>query len=130
MMLGTIGGRVVKCILLGGTIALGADIMYSLQKKSVMLAQVLWSIWIFWVWLVICFGVCRGDIRMGYWAAAALGAVLWRGTVSRLFRPVILAFGRKIWTIIGMPVKLSKIILKKINFFKKNSFQREENGLQ
>lgn len=130
MIPGTIGGRVVQCILLGGAIGLGADVVYPLQKKAAMLAQMLWSTWILWVWLVICFGVCRGDIRLGYWAAAALGAALWRGTASRLIRPVFLRIGRKIRTIIGLPVKLSKFILKKINFFKKNSFQREENGLQ
>ena len=60
-------------------------------------------------WLVLSFGVCRGDIRLGYTAAIGLGAVAFDRGPGRLFRGPF----RWFWGLVGRCFRLF------INFFQK-----------
>ena len=52
---------------------------------------------LYWAWLWLNFGVCRGDIRLGCNAGLAFGIFLWELTLGRLLRPVFRLF----WCCIG-----------------------------
>lgn len=43
-------------------------------------------------WVYLCFGVCAGDIRLGYVVGAMLCAVGWEATLGRLLNPVFRLF--------------------------------------
>ena len=60
-------------------------------------------------WLVLSFGVCRGDIRLGYTAAIGLGAAAFDRGPGRLFRGPF----RWFWGLVG------RWFLLFINFFQK-----------
>lgn len=119
---GLMAWRLGRCILLGAAVGVGADLLFPLRRRSCLLADVLWGGWILWIWLVISFCICRGDIRMGYSAAAFLGALGWRLAVSPVLRPVLNGIWELAAGFFGMPVKLSKIILKKTKKFLKKLF--------
>ena len=51
----------------------------------------------FWGWLVLCFGICRGDIRPGCTAGLFAGGLLWEWSIGRALRPVFSGF----WKFVG-----------------------------
>ena len=62
----------------------------------------------FRIWLELAFGICLGDIRIGYLAGLLAGALLWELTLGRLLRPVFFGFNRslvEIWGIFTLPAK-------------------------
>lgn len=132
--MGLISGDVMKTatisMLLGMTVGALSDITAPVRRKNPMLTDLLLCIWIVWIWLVIAFEICAGDLRAGCCVAAAIGAFAWRRWISSAFRPV----SAKIWAWIGngfgIIVKPIKYLWKKINFFEKNSFQQKKNRLQ
>ncbi len=78
-------------------------------------------------WLQVGFGICGGDLRLGYLAGLPLGAILWECTAGRLLRPAISRFWKILGAILGFPLGLSKKILKKKQKnCKKHLFNREE----
>ena len=119
-------GRIGKCILLGAAVGLGSDLVFPLRRKAAMLADLMWSAWICWCWVVVCFGVCQGDIRLGYCAAAALGALGWRLTLSRGCRGIFLQIWSGLGWLFALPGKMCEVFLKKIKIFRKKLFPTEE----
>lgn len=72
-----------------------------------------------WAWIYLSFGVCRGDIRLGYSSGLLLGGVLWEMSAGRLLRPVFRVFWEiphRILTLIFLPLKK---FLKKVGKFLK-----------
>lgn len=47
---------------------------------------------VFAVWIYLAFGICGGDIRIGFTLALAAGAIVWCSTLGKLFRPLFSLF--------------------------------------
>lgn len=98
---------------LGALLGLYYGFLRPLRPRLTTLSDLLFVPALFWVWLYLNFGVCLGDIRMGYNAGLLLGGVLFDVTLGRLLRPVF----RKFWQLIGYPVqKFFKKAAKIANF--------------
>lgn len=67
------------------------------------------------VWLVLGFGVFRGDLRPGLFLGLPLGVLLWEWGPGALLRPVWRGFWGCVWKILGA---FSRVRKKVWNFFK------------
>ena len=114
--------RLGRCVLLGATVGLMSDLTAPLRRRAAFLADGIWGLWILGIWLTVSFSVCRGDVRLGYSAAAFAGALGWRWSVSSLLRPVFFRLWERAERFFLLPVKLSKILLKKTKNFRKKLF--------
>ena len=65
-----------------------------LRPKHTLLADSLFLLVLFWAWLYQGFGVCRGDLRLGYYAGFPLGILVWHHTLGRLLSPIFILFWR------------------------------------
>ena len=68
-------------------------------------------------WLYLGFGICEGDLRLGYFAGLFAGGFLWEMTVGRLLRPVFFAFWKVFFRIWDFPRYVIRIFFKKHGFF-------------
>lgn len=75
-----------------------------------------------WSWLVLSFGICHGDLRLGYSAGLAIGAFFWELTVGKLLRPVFWGFWRLVGKILVTPWRLLRKIFQKTGVFVKKLF--------
>ena len=76
------------------------------------------------------FGVCGGDLRLGYWAGLLGGAFLWEGTLGRLLRPFFARFWHIVGRIFSFPRRLIKKITKKLVVFRKKYLHLGKNRVQ
>lgn len=102
---------------------IGLGVIYSflrpLRPKRTALADGIFLLAFFLVWLELGFRVCRGDLRFGYSAGLPIGIFLWEWTLGKLMRPVFFGFWRVIRILFGwilFPVK--KFFQKNGHFFK------------
>ena len=91
-------------------IGAGSGLLYGFLRpfRPRWLGDLLFVSGFFYGWLVLSFGVCRGDIRLGCCSGLFIGWWLCDRTVGRLFAPLF----RKFWQLIAfflLPIK---------NFFK------------
>ena len=63
-------------VAIGGLAGLGTDVLDRPRQRFGILADCVLSIWLVWLWAVLYFDVCSGDLRMGFCASAFAGAVL------------------------------------------------------
>ena len=61
------------------------------------------------VWVYVSFGICGGDLRMGYLMGGTAGAWLWRRGPGRLLTPVFRAF----WRFLGKILRAFLLPLKR-----------------
>ena len=61
-----------------------------LRPRHTVLSDLLFLPAAFYAWLVLGFGICRGDLRLGCCSGLVLGAVAWDITLGHLLRPVLL----------------------------------------
>ena len=66
-------------------------------------------------WIYHSFGICLGDIRLGYLAGLLLGIVAGALSLGKVLQPVFGLF----WKIVGFPWRLMKKISKKLKKFAK-----------
>lgn len=125
-----VAARVVHCLVLGATVGVLSDLLLPLRRRLCVVRDLLLSLWLFRCWLVSCFSVCHGDIRLGYWGAVCLGALLWRVGLSPLTRAFLCRLAGKIEKQCAPILSLGKKISQNMNFFRKNTFQRKKNRLQ
>ena len=107
--------RFVQACLLGGGLGLVYGFLRPLRPRFTALADGIFLIAMLWVWLYLGFAICRGDLRLGYTAGLAVGAVVFDRTAGIWIRPVFWGFWRglgSIWGWLTQPVK---------NFFKKSA---------
>jgi hypothetical protein len=101
----------------GAGLGLFYGFLRPLRRKSNWLADLIFVIAAFFGWLYVGFGICRGDLRMAYFAGMALGGFGWEMTVGKLLRPVFFGFWqgiRKILAVIAFPMKKIFEITRKI----------------
>ena len=96
--------------LLGCGLGLYYGFLRPLRPKWTGLSDLLFLLGGFWTWLYMGFGVCRGDLRLGYTAGLVAGGFLWECTVGRWLRPVFRAF----W---DMAARIFRILLWPGTFF-------------
>lgn len=65
-----------------------------LRPRHTLLSDFLFLPAAFYAWLVVGFGICLGDLRLGCCSGLLLGAVVWDATCGRLLRPVFAWFWR------------------------------------
>lgn len=107
----------ISC-LLGLLLGVVYGFLRPLRPKHTVIADGLFLLFLIWAWLYHGFAVCRGDLRLGYYAGFPIGAVLWCKTLGRLFSPVFILFWKGIGGIFHGLTFPFKIIYKKIkNFF-------------
>lgn len=125
-----VAARVLRCLVLGATVGVLSDLLLPLRRRLAVVRDLVLSVWLCRCWLVICFSLCHGDIRLGYWAAACLGALLWRVGLSPLIRGFLVQSEGKMKKQCAPILSRSKKISQNMNFFRKNTFQRKKNRLQ
>ena len=71
----------IACLL-----GVGLGILYGflrpLRGRLTPLADLVFVVAAFWAWLQLCFGVCRGDIRLGCCMGLPAGIFCWELTVG------------------------------------------------
>ena len=96
-------------LLLGMGLGLVYGFLRPLRRRHRAVPDLIFVAAAMYAWLVLSFGVCAGDIRLGTTAALPVGLVLWEWTVGRLLRPIFFLF----WRVILFPFqKIIQIFLK------------------
>ena len=84
------------------------------------LGDLLFVFFFFRTWIYLMFGLCGGDLRMGYTLALLTGVFLWEGTFGRFLRPLFSSFWKGFAEVFSFLWQPFKNILKKagnlINF--------------
>lgn len=111
---GEAAGRFAAACLLG--LALGAvyGFLRPLRPRHTLLSDSLFLLAAAWAWGYLGFGICLGDLRLGYTAGLFLGAVAFEQTLGRLLRPVFQGFWRGLGRAGGAILAPAKKIFKKI----------------
>ena len=115
-----VAGRFAAVCLLG----LGLGAVYGFlrppRQRHAHLADGIFLVFFTWAWLWAGFGICQGDLRLGYTMGLFLGIFAWELTAGRLLRPAIDLLWRGIWKILGFPGKVFAKIFQ--TFFLRQSF--------
>ena len=77
-----------------------------LRRRRAALGDLIFIVAAFWAWLQLSFGICRGDIRMGYTAAPLLGLWAFDRVLGRYLQPIFRFFW-KILSILSSTRKVS-----------------------
>lgn len=118
--------RLVCALTLGAALGLLYGFLRPLRPKHTVLADGLFLLGVFWVWLYYNFALCGGDIRLGCCGGLLAGGLAWERTAGRWLRPVFWWFWLKIqalWRLTLFPVK-------KFSGLAKILFASAKNGLQ
>ena len=111
--------RITGCFLVGLLLGPLTDALRPFHRRFPWLTQIGISAGFFAGWLYCGFGLCRSDLRLGYYLAILAGFALWEGCFGR---SVTALFG-KLWHIAAKPLLVS---LKIFQNFKKFLFSRGE----
>ena len=105
--------RFVKLLLVGAALGLFYGALGPLRRRHPHWADLLFLPPLFYGWLYGSFAICRGDIRVAYTAAMALGAIGWCLTAGRGLAPVFDA----LWHLAGRICRLLTLPVKKFFIF-------------
>ena len=112
--------------LIGAALGLCYGFLRPLRPKYTALSDLVFLLALFWGWLYLAFGVCRGAFRLPYLAGMALGGFCWELLPGRFLRSIFSTFWKilsQIWHFVLYPCKKICEILKKM-------IASGENGLQ
>ena len=87
--------RFCHACLLGIGLGLWYDFLRPLRHRHPWLGDGILLLGIGWVWLILGFGICDGDLRLGYDSGLLWGGLLWEWAVGRHLRRFFPGFGRK-----------------------------------
>ena len=107
---GLVWNRLAGCFLAGVLLGPAADLFRSLHRRLPVLTQLVIGTEFFLCWLWLGFGLCRGDLRIGYLLGTAAGFCFWEwyfGTCTGAF------FG-KLWHAAAIPLKFCLKFFHKI----------------
>jgi hypothetical protein len=114
--------RLICSILLGACLGIFYGFLRPPGQRHRSLADLVFSLGALWVWIYICFAVCRGDIRTIYLMGMVLGILLWEATFGRWLRPVF--FG--LWRFLAAVFRFLLFPWKKFLYFSKILFASVE----
>ena len=80
--------RFVCSCLLGAALGGYYEFLRPLRPRHTLAADGLYVLGAVWVWLILSFRVCEGDLRLGYTAGLAVGAVGFSRAVGTGLGPV------------------------------------------
>ena len=87
-------------------LGMGLGVIYGflrpLRPRLTVLADLLFLVCFGMAWTYLGFGICQGDLRIGYFAGLPIGILLWDQTAGRLLRPVFSGFWRLVRKILGV----------------------------
>ncbi|MBR6596216.1 MAG: spore cortex biosynthesis protein YabQ [Oscillospiraceae bacterium] len=109
--------RVLRALALGAQLGAVYGFLRPLRPRHTTLSDLIFVLIFGWAWLYLAFGICGGDLRVGYLAAMVLGALILDRTAGKLLRPVFSGFWklwRKIWGKLLLPGKKFFIFSKKL----------------
>ena len=124
--------QALQCLGWSCLFGVGLGIVYGFLRplRPRVLSDVLFLICTGWAALQLGFGICGGDLRLGYAAGMLTAGVVWDVTAGRYLRPV----WQRFWLLlargvgyIGIPMQK---ILKKLKKMKNFSLHTEKNRLQ
>ena len=72
--------RFVCCCLLGAALGVYYEFLRPLRPRHTLAADALFLTGCVWVWLIMSFRVCRGDLRLGYSVGLLAGGIVWDRT--------------------------------------------------
>jgi len=90
-------GRFASGALLGLCLGIYWDFLKPLGRKHPHLCDWLFLPALVWAWLELGFGICGGDLRLGYTAALGVGWAAWELTLGRLLTAAVEA----VWGFLG-----------------------------
>ena len=122
----TAGFRLLCSCLLGGALGLYYGFLRPLRRRHQGLADGLFLLGAVWVWLYQSFGICGGDLRLGYFLGLLAGGLLWERTAGRVLRPVFSGF----WGGLAKAGRLAVLPLKNFRILQKFCLHLGKNGLQ
>lgn len=117
--------RFVCCCLLGAALGVYYEFLRPLRPRYTLAADTLFLTGCGWVWLLMSFRVCRGDLRLGYSAGLLAGGIGWDLVFGSLIAPVFPDSGNssgQSWA--------SRCCRQKFSEFAKILFASAKNGLQ
>lgn len=101
-------------LLLGAGLGLVYGFLTPLRPRWTGLADGIFVLALLWGWLVLSFGVCRGDVRLSYTVSLFLGVWAFHRTAGRLLMPLFRGFWRGIGAIFRGIVYPARKFFKKI----------------
>ena len=107
---GLVWNRLALCFLAGVLLGPAADLFRPLHRRFPVLTQLMIGTEFFLCWLWLGFGLCRGDLRIGYLLGTAAGFFVWEWSFSTCTE----AFFGKLWHAAAIPMKFCLKIFHKI----------------
>ena len=99
----TAGANLAAACLLGALSGLVYGFLRPLRRRSAWAADSIFVLFTFLVWLYLGFGICGGDLRLGYWMGLLTGGFLWEMTAGRLLQPVFSGFWKCLFLLVDIP---------------------------
>ncbi len=90
--------RFLTGLVLGCALGVIYGFLRPARKKKTLWADLVFGGFALWIYAHYGFGVCRGDLRMGYLVAPILGAFAWDRSVGRWLLPI---FG-ELWQFLAL----------------------------
>ena len=104
--------RLTLSVLLGAALGLGYGFLRPLRRRRCWMADTLFLLAVFWTWVYYGFGICGGDLRLGYLVGMALGGAVWEGAFGPALTPVFAGFWKGIRRLSGLMILPAKKILQ------------------
>ena len=115
--------RLLGCFLCGVLLGPVTDLLRPLHPRLPRLTETVLSAALLAAWLFTSFGLCRGDLQLGYYLAMLGGFGLWEW----LFGRAASAFWARLWHFAGIPLGEIRKFFQKTQI---SSFQDGKNGVQ
>jgi hypothetical protein len=104
----------LRALSLGVGLGLFYSFLKPLRPRLTTLAGLVFLIFLGWSWLYLAFGICAGDLRLGFFFALGAGCFLTHRTLGRFLTPLFSGF----WAFVGEILKILSIPWKYFfNFF-------------
>ena len=104
--------RFVCCCLLGAALGVYYEFLRPLRPRHTLAADALFLTGCVWVWLIMSFRVCRGDLRLGYSVGLLAGGIVWDLAFGSLIAPIFSGFWKFVRAILGFALLPAKKIFR------------------
>ena len=100
--------------LMGAGLGVVYGFLRPLRPRWTWLADGIFVLCTLWAWVVLSFGVCRGDVRLSFSGSLFLGAFLLDRTLGRLLEPLFRWFWKLLGAVLGLIFLPMQKILQKL----------------